>query len=122
MTFRHTSIREIMPPACANFRRGPMNPSGMTMHVRSAGSASWPCAMSHTPKGSDTSSVQGTTALTAAIHTQLCLNQAKVESWYSATASENPPYELAVRPNALITWMPFTYSTNDEFIRCSLEM
>lgn len=115
-------MREIWPPACANFSSGAMKPSGMTMHVRNIGSVSWPADMSHTPSGSDTSSVHGTTDLTAAIHTQLCLNHASVESWYSATAVENPPYELAVRPNALITWMPFTYSTSDEFIRCSLPM
>ncbi len=92
-----------MPPACANFNNGAMNPSGMTMHVRNTGSVSCPMDMSHTPNGSDTSNVHGTTALTAAIHTQLCRNHAKVESWYAATACENAPYDEAERPNALIT-------------------
>lgn len=65
MTLRHTSMREIWPPACANFSSGAMKPSGMTMHVRNIGSVSWPADMSHTPSGSDTSSVHGTTDLTA---------------------------------------------------------
>ena len=63
----------------------------MTMHTMKAGSAICPTESSHTPSGSETSNVQGTTERTAAIHTQLCRNHASVESWYSATASENDP-------------------------------
>ena len=90
------------------------------MHTMNSGRPSSPADSSHTPRGSESSSVQGTTALTSAIHTQLWRNQASVESWYSATASENDPYDDALRPNALMTWMPLTYSTSVEFIFCSL--
>ena len=45
------------------------------------------------------------------------------DGWfYVLAASENEPYDDALRPKALMTWMPLTYSTSVEFIFCSLEM
>jgi len=115
-------MREIWLAACANLSTPPMNPSGMEMHTMNAGRPSCPVESSQTPRGSETSNVQGTTALTSAIHTQLCRNQARVESWYSATAWENDPYDDALLPKALMTWMPLTYSTSVAFMACSLAM
>ena len=73
-------MRDTIPAAWANFIRGPMKPSGMAMQHMNAGSASSPVDMSQIPTGSEARSVQGTTDLIAAIHTQLCLNQSSVES------------------------------------------
>ena len=62
ITFRQASIREIWLAACANLSTPPMNPSGMEMHTMNAGRPSCPVESSQTPRGSETSNVQGTTA------------------------------------------------------------
>ena len=48
-----------------------MKPRGMEMHTMKAGSPISPAERSRIPRGSVNSSVQGTTDLTSAIHTQL---------------------------------------------------
>ena len=58
-----------------------MKQRGIVMHTMNSGSDISPIDSSHTPRGSENSSVQGTTALTSASHTQLWRNQASVDSW-----------------------------------------
>ena len=95
---------------------GAMKPSGRISPNTSTGRAIWPCIYRSRPTGSVPSSVQGMMACTAADQNQHCRYQAIVEVWKKSTARENAPYEEAERLKALITWMPFTYSTSAAFM------